>query len=98
MGGLAARPPSCRRIIGLGQKLRKWESHELRVLLSTYGSRGDVEPPVTLAARLREFGAEVRVCAPPDEESAQRPAGVGLVPAGPGDGATAAAKLLDTSS
>ena len=38
----------------------------MRVLLSTYGSRGDVEPLVGLAVRLRALGAEVRVCAPPD--------------------------------
>ena len=39
----------------------------MRVVLSTYGSRGDVEPVVALAVQLRELGAEVRVCAPPDE-------------------------------
>ena len=38
----------------------------MRVLLSTYGGRGDVEPLVGLAVRLRALGAEVRVCAPPD--------------------------------
>ena len=56
----------------------------MRVLLSTYGSRGDVEPLVGLAVQLRALGAEVRVCAPPDEEFAQRLAGVGvpLVPVG----------------
>ncbi|GAA4225040.1 UDP:flavonoid glycosyltransferase YjiC (YdhE family) [Streptosporangium album] len=56
----------------------------MRVLVSTYGSRGDVEPLVGLAVRLRELGAEVRVCAPPDEDFAQRLAGVGvpLVPVG----------------
>ncbi|HEV7981237.1 glycosyltransferase [Amycolatopsis sp.] len=55
----------------------------MRVLLSTYGSRGDVEPVVGLAVRLRELGAEVRVCAPPD--FAERLAGVGvpMVPVGP---------------
>ncbi|WP_424887304.1 glycosyltransferase [Streptomyces sp. XH2] len=55
------------------------------MLLSTYGSRGDVEPLVALAVRLRALGAEVRVCAPPDEAFAQRLAGVGvpLVPVGP---------------
>jgi len=37
----------------------------VRVLLSTYGGRGD-EPLVGLAVRLRALGAEVRVCAPPD--------------------------------
>ncbi|NUW32263.1 glycosyltransferase family 1 protein [Nonomuraea sp. SMC257] len=56
----------------------------MRVLLSTYGSRGDVEPVAGLAVRLRELGAEVRVCAPPDEEFARRLAGVGvpMVPVG----------------
>lgn len=56
----------------------------MRVLLSTYGSRGDVEPLVALALQLREAGSEVRVCAPPDEDFAQRPASVGvpLVPVG----------------
>jgi vancomycin aglycone glucosyltransferase len=55
------------------------------VLLSTYGSRGDVEPLVGLAVRLRALGAEARVCAPPDKEFAELLAGVGvpLVPAGP---------------
>jgi vancomycin aglycone glucosyltransferase len=57
----------------------------VRVVLSTYGSRGDVEPMVGLAVRLRELGAEVRVCAPPDEDFARRLAGVDvpLVPVGP---------------
>ncbi len=56
----------------------------MRVLLSTYGSRGDVEPMVGLAARLRALGAEVRVCAPPDfaellaRVGAPMPAGVWL--------------------
>ncbi|MEU3726793.1 glycosyltransferase [Streptomyces sp. NPDC031705] len=56
----------------------------MRVLFSAYGSRGSVEPIVALAVRLRELGADVRVCAPPDEEFAQRLAGVGLemLPAG----------------
>ncbi|MGH2700340.1 MAG: hypothetical protein ACRDJB_00570 [Actinomycetota bacterium] len=30
----------------------------MRVLLSAYGSRGDVEPMVGLAVRLRALGAE----------------------------------------
>jgi UDP:flavonoid glycosyltransferase YjiC (YdhE family) len=30
----------------------------MRVLLSTYGSRGDVEPMVGLAVHLRALGAE----------------------------------------
>ncbi|SDK68121.1 vancomycin aglycone glucosyltransferase [Nocardioides sp. YR527] len=40
----------------------------MRVLLSTYGSRGDVEPMVALAVELRRRGAEVSMCAPPDGE------------------------------
>jgi chloroorienticin B synthase/vancomycin aglycone glucosyltransferase len=38
----------------------------MRVLLWSYGPRGDVEPLVALAVRLRSLGAEVRMCAPPD--------------------------------
>ena len=55
----------------------------MRVLLSTYGSRGDVEPVVGLAVRLRELGAEVRVCAPPDFAERLAEVGVPMVPVGP---------------
>jgi len=57
----------------------------VRVLLTTWGSRGDVEPLAGLAVALRELGAEARVCAPPDEEFAAllARAGVPLVPLGP---------------
>ncbi|KOV30943.1 glycosyl transferase [Streptomyces sp. XY431] len=56
----------------------------MRVVLSTYGSRGDVEPLLGLAVRLRELGADVRLCAPSDEEFAARSAALGipLVPVG----------------
>jgi vancomycin aglycone glucosyltransferase len=54
----------------------------VRVLLSTYGSRGDVEPMAGLAGALRELGAEVRVCAPPDFAGLMDRVGVPLVPAG----------------
>ncbi|WP_205325010.1 glycosyltransferase [Glycomyces sp. YM15] len=40
----------------------------MRVLLSTYGSRGDVEPMAALAVSLRALGAEAVMCAPPDPE------------------------------
>ena len=55
----------------------------MRVLLSTYGSRGDVEPLAGLAAQLRALGADARVCAPSDEEFATllARAGVPLAPA-----------------
>ncbi len=57
----------------------------MRVLLSTWGSRGDVEPLAGLAVALRGLGAEALVCAPPDEEFAAllARAGVPLVPLGP---------------
>ncbi|MFB9908992.1 glycosyltransferase [Allokutzneria oryzae] len=57
----------------------------MRVLLTTWGSRGDVEPLVGLAVALRELGAEARVCAPPDEDFAKLLARVGvpLIPLGP---------------
>ena len=47
------------------QKWTKTWGHDVRVLLSTDGGRGD-EPLVGPAVRLRAPGAEVRVCAPPD--------------------------------
>ena len=55
----------------------------MRVLLTTFGSRGDVQPMLALAAALRVLGADARVCAPPDEEFAQlfAAAGVPLLPA-----------------
>ena len=38
----------------------------MRLALSTYGSRGDVEPMAGLAVQLRTLDAEVRVCASSD--------------------------------
>ncbi|SES42102.1 glycosyltransferase [Actinokineospora terrae] len=57
----------------------------MRVLLTTWGSRGDVEPLVGLAVALRGLGAEARLCAPPDEEFAglAERVGVEFVPFGP---------------
>ena len=69
--GSAAESPTEARTWGNG-------SREVRVLLSTYGSRGDVEPLVGLAVQLRALGAEVRMCAPPDKEFAQRLASIGV--------------------
>jgi vancomycin aglycone glucosyltransferase len=40
----------------------------MRILLSTFGSRGDVQPLLALAVALRTLGADARVCAPPDQE------------------------------
>jgi vancomycin aglycone glucosyltransferase len=54
----------------------------MRVLLSTYDSRGGVEPLAALAVRLRALGAEALVCAPPDCADRLAELGVSLVPAG----------------
>ncbi|RYF90514.1 MAG: glycosyltransferase, partial [Caulobacteraceae bacterium] len=42
----------------------------MRVLLSTFGSRGDVEPIAALAAQVQAQGGQAVVCAPPDPEFA----------------------------
>jgi vancomycin aglycone glucosyltransferase len=54
----------------------------MRVLLSTWGSRGDVEPLLGLAVALQELGADVRMCAPPDFAEHAARVGVPMVPAG----------------
>lgn len=54
----------------------------MRVLLSTYDSRGGVEPLVALALRLRDVGAQALVCAPPDCADRLAEVGVPLVPVG----------------
>jgi vancomycin aglycone glucosyltransferase len=55
---------------------------KMRVLLSTYGSRGDAEPAAGLAVQLRTLGAEVRVCLPPDCAELLARVGVPLVTMG----------------
>ncbi len=55
----------------------------MRVLLSTIGSRGDVQPLVALAVRLRELGQEVRLVAPPDFREWIEGLGFDVTPVGP---------------
>ncbi len=55
----------------------------MRVLLNTFGSRGDVEPLLALALELQNQGAEALVCAPPDFTELLAAAGVPMVPTGP---------------
>ena len=66
----------------------------MRILLSSWGSRGDIEPLAALALRLRELRADVRVCAPPDEEFSALFARVGvpLIPLGPSTRSVAAGR------
>jgi vancomycin aglycone glucosyltransferase len=54
----------------------------MRVLLSTIGSRGDVQPMVSLALQLIELGQEVRICAPPDFRDWIGTLGIPFVPVG----------------
>jgi vancomycin aglycone glucosyltransferase len=55
----------------------------MRVLLSTIGSRGDVQPLVALALRLKAVGQGVRVCAPPDFRDWFDGLGIPFTPVGP---------------
>ncbi|GAA3443303.1 glycosyltransferase [Planomonospora venezuelensis] len=55
----------------------------MRVLLSTIGSRGDVQPLVALASELRGLGQEVRMCVPPDFRDWIDGLGIPVVPIGP---------------
>ncbi|KZB83847.1 glycosyltransferase [Amycolatopsis regifaucium] len=55
----------------------------MRVLLSTIGTRGEVQPLVALATRLRELGQDVRLCAPPDFREWAERLGISFVPLGP---------------
>ncbi|MGN6676565.1 MAG: glycosyltransferase, partial [Streptosporangiaceae bacterium] len=54
----------------------------MRVLLSTYDSRGGVEPLLGLAVQLQALGAEVLMCGPPDCAERLAEVGVPLVPVG----------------
>jgi vancomycin aglycone glucosyltransferase len=54
----------------------------VRVLLSTYDSRGGIEPLAALGVRLQELGVEALVCGPPDCADRLAEVGVPLVPAG----------------
>jgi vancomycin aglycone glucosyltransferase len=55
----------------------------MRVLLSTIGSRGDVQPLVALASQLRALGQEVHLCVPPDFRDWINSLGFPVTPIGP---------------
>lgn len=55
----------------------------MRILLSTIGSRGDVQPLVALALELRTAGQEVRLCVPPDFRAWIESLGVPVTSIGP---------------
>ncbi|HVH66392.1 MAG TPA: glycosyltransferase [Gemmatimonadales bacterium] len=55
----------------------------MRVLLSTIGSRGDVQPLVALALELRAFNHDIRLCVPPDFREWIEGLGFAVTPIGP---------------
>ena len=55
----------------------------MRFLLSTIGSRGDVQPLVALAMELRALAQDVRFCVPPDFQDWIEGLGFPVVPIGP---------------
>jgi vancomycin aglycone glucosyltransferase len=55
----------------------------MRVLLSTVGSRGDVQPLVALALQLRTLGQQVHLCVPPDFRDWLEELGMPVTPIGP---------------
>ena len=55
----------------------------MRALLSTIGSRGDVQPLLALALELRAQGHQSRLCAPPDFRDLAEGYGVDFVAVGP---------------
>ena len=55
----------------------------MRVLLSTIGSRGDVQPLAALASHVKALGHEVRACVPPDFREWIESLGIPVTPIGP---------------
>ncbi|MBV8843597.1 MAG: glycosyltransferase family 1 protein [Bryobacterales bacterium] len=55
----------------------------MRVLFSTIGSRGDVQPVVALASHLKALGHQVRVCVPPDFREWIESLDIPVTPIGP---------------
>jgi vancomycin aglycone glucosyltransferase len=54
----------------------------MRVLLSTIGSRGDVQLVLALAVKLKELGQDARICAPPDFRESVESFGISFAPVG----------------
>lgn len=70
----------------------------MRILLSTIGSRGDVQPLVALALELRKLGHTVRLCVPPDFEPWITELGLPVTPIGPALRAMTATRPQSTST
>jgi len=55
----------------------------MRILLSTIGSRGDVQPLVALGLQLKTLGQDVHMCVPPDFREWIEGLGITVTPIGP---------------
>lgn len=55
----------------------------MRILLSTIGSRGDVQPLVALGLQLKALGQDVHMCVPPDFRGWIEGLGITVTPIGP---------------
>ena len=62
----------------------------MRALLSTIGSRGDVQPLVALALQLRALGHDARLCVPPEFRAWIESLGFPVTSTGPAVRTTAA--------
>jgi len=55
----------------------------MRILLSTIGSRGDVQPLVALGLQLKALGQDIHLCVPPDFREWIEGFGMSVTPIGP---------------
>lgn len=69
----------------------------MRILLSTIGSRGDVQPLVALGLQLKTQGQDVQLCTPPDFRDWIESLGLPVTPIGPEVRSTAKARPPATS-
>ncbi|MEO8562350.1 MAG: glycosyltransferase [bacterium] len=68
----------------------------MRVLLSTIGSRGDVQPMVALASQLKALGQDVHLCVPPDFKEWIEGLAMTVTPIGPALRATGKSNPMAT--
>src|SRR5512141_1641976 len=68
----------------------------MRILLSTIGSRGDVQPLVALGVQLKTLDQEVRLCVPPDFRAWIEGLGLPVTPIGPELRSTAKSNPMGT--
>jgi len=68
----------------------------MRILLSTIGSRGDVQPLVALALQLKALGQDVHMCVPPDFRAWIEGLGIPVTPIGPELRSTGKANPMST--